>query len=98
MIPEADVVLFVIEADSEEIGKGDSIILDKIKEENKKTILIINKIDLIKREKLLSLIETYTKEYPFEAVIPISSLKEKYREVISQVCTGETSHPYIRKC
>ena len=43
-----------------------------------------NKIDLIEKEKLLSLIEMYTKEYPFEAVIPISSLKEKYREVILQ--------------
>jgi len=82
MIPEADVVLFVIEADSEEIGKGDSIILDKIKEANRKTILIINKIDLIKREKLLSLIEKYNSEYNFEAIIPISAYQEKYKDII----------------
>ena len=77
-IADADVVLFLIEATSKDIGKGDRIILDKIKETKRKTILIINKIDLVKKEKLLQLIAMYQKEYNFEAVIPISSLKEKY--------------------
>ena len=82
MMTDADVVLFLIEADSKEIGKGDRIILDKIKEAKKKTILIINKIDLVKREKLLALIELYQKEYDFEAVIPISALDVKYKNTI----------------
>lgn len=77
-----DLILFVIEATSREIGRGDMKILEKIKESKKKTILIINKIDLVKKEKLLQLIDMYKKEYNFEAVIPISSLKEKYREII----------------
>ena len=82
VISEIDLILFVIEATSEEIGRGDMRILEKIKESNKKTILIINKIDLVKREKLLSLIDMYQKEYNFEAVIPISSLQAKYRDII----------------
>lgn len=82
VIPDIDIILFMIEATSEEIGRGDRRILDKIKESGKKAILIINKIDLVKREKLLSLIEKYSKEYPFEAVIPISSLKDKYAKII----------------
>ena len=57
MMLDADVILFLIEATSEEIGRGDRRILEKIKEANKKTILIINKIDLVKREKLLKLID-----------------------------------------
>lgn len=81
-ILDADVVLFLIEATSLNIGKGDRIILEKIKEAKRKTILIINKIDLIKREKLLELIETYRKEYNFEAIIPISALQSKYKDVI----------------
>lgn len=81
-IGEIDIILFVIEATSKEIGRGDAKILEKIKESNKKTILIINKIDLVKKEELLKLIDIYQKEYKFEAVIPISSLKEKYRETI----------------
>lgn len=82
VINDIDLILFVIEANSEEIGRGDMKILEKIKESNKKTILIINKIDLVKKEKLLNLIDIYQKQYNFEAVIPISSLKEKYRKVI----------------
>lgn len=81
-IPDADIVLFLIEATSEDIGKGDRIILEKIKESKRKTILIINKIDLVKRETLLKLIEIYSKEYSFEAVIPISATNSKYREII----------------
>ena len=82
VISEIDLILFVIEATSEEIGRGDMRILEKIKESNKKAILIINKIDLVKREKLLNLIDMYQKEYNFEAVIPISSLQSKYRDII----------------
>ena len=82
MIPDCDVVLFLIEATSEDIGKGDRIILDKIKESNRKTILIINKIDLVKRETLLNLIDIYSKEYPFTAVIPISATQDKYRDIV----------------
>ena len=82
VISEIDLILFVIEATSEEIGRGDMRILEKIKESHKKAILIINKIDLVKREKLLKLIDLYQKEYNFEAVIPVSSIKEKYRDVI----------------
>ena len=81
-IPDSDVVLFIIEATSEEIGRGDRIILEKIKQSKRKTILIINKIDLIKRETLLKLIDIYSKEYDFETVIPISAYQEKYRDII----------------
>ena len=72
-IPDADVVLFLIEATSDEIGRGDRIILEKIKEAKRKTILIINKIDLI---------DIYSKEYNFEAVIPISATNSKYKSII----------------
>ena len=85
-IGDVDIVVFVIDATSNEIGRGDSKILEKIKESKKKTILAINKIDMVKnKEDLLKLIDLYQKEYNFEAVIPISSLKEKYRDVILDV-------------
>ena len=42
-LTDSDIVLFLIEATSEDIGRGDRIILDKIKESKRKTILIINK-------------------------------------------------------
>lgn len=82
VISDIDLILFVIDATSKEIGRGDIKILEKIKESKKKTILLINKIDLVKKESLLNLIEEYRKEYDFKAVIPISSLKEKYKDTI----------------
>ena len=81
-LTDSDIVLFLIESTIEDIGRGGRIILDKIKESKRKTILIINKIDLVKREKLLNLIDIYSKEYKFEAVIPISATNIKYKEVI----------------
>ena len=70
-IPEADIVLYVIDASeykhinnknedkNEEnnfLKNVDNKIIEKIKEANKKTILIINKIDLIDKEKLANII------------------------------------------
>lgn len=81
-IPDADVLLFVVEATSDRIGKGDQMILDKIKEAKANTILIINKIDLVKKEQVFKLIEAFKDEYNFKAIIPISALKAKDTEVI----------------
>lgn len=81
-ISEVDVILFMIEATSKEIGKGDSRILEKLKETNKKVILLINKIDLVKKEEIAKLIDLYRKEYDFEAIIPISAISNKEVETI----------------
>jgi len=82
MFSEVDVILFLIEATSTEIGRGDKLILDKIKESKKPCILIINKMDLIKREKLLNLIKIYNDEYNFKAVVPISASKKDGVELV----------------
>lgn len=79
---DVDVVLFMVDGQKQEITKGDRIILEKIREANKKTILIINKIDLIKREKLLGLMDMYSKEYNFEAIIPTMATKNKEIDTI----------------
>lgn len=81
-IEDSDVVLFLAEANSKEVGRGDSKILEKLKESNKKCILIINKIDLVDKEELAKFIDLYKNEYEFEAIIPISAKKEKYNNVI----------------
>lgn len=72
-LEDVDVVVFLIEATSNEIGPGDSRILEKLKSAHKKCILVMNKIDLIEKEKLLNLIKIYSDEYDFQAVVPISA-------------------------
>ena len=81
-IQDCDIILFLIEADSKEIGRGDTKILEKIREAGKKCILIINKIDLVNKETLAKIIDLYKNEYEFSAVIPISAKKDKYRKVV----------------
>ncbi len=86
VIGEVDAIIFLIEADSKEIGKGDKIILDKIKESKKPCILVINKKDLVKKEKLLEIIKMYKDEYDFDAIIPISALKKQgIEELIEEI-------------
>lgn len=82
VVSDVDVVLFVIDATSKNIEKGDRIILDKIKQSGKKTILIMNKIDLVKKEDVAKLIDIYKNEYNFESIIPVSVVKNINLEVI----------------
>lgn len=85
-VADVDVVLFLVDASKDEITKGDKIILEKIKEAKKKTILILNKIDLVKKEKLILLMDLYRKEYDFEAIIPISAIKnKKVEEILEEI-------------
>ena len=79
---DVDVVVFVIEATSNEIGRGDKLILEKIKEANKKTILVINKIDLVDKAKVAKIIEIYKNEYDFCSIIPVSTIKSINLDVI----------------
>ena len=81
-ISNCDIIIFMIEADSKEIGRGDKKILEKIKQSNKKCILLINKIDLINKEQLAKIIDLYKNEYDYKAIIPISAIKAKYKEEI----------------
>jgi len=83
---DVDLILFIIEATSKDIGRGDTLILEKIKESKKKAILVINKIDLVKKEDLLKLIELYSKEYKFEAVLPMSAVQgNKNEELLEEI-------------
>ena len=82
MLGEVDVVLFLIEASNKEILPEDREALEKIREAKKPCILVINKIDLVKKEKLLDLITMYKDEYNFEAIIPVSALKNDGVETV----------------
>ncbi len=70
---EADLVLFMVEP--KQPTEGDLKILEAIKERNKKTILVINKIDQVPRLEVLPVIDAYAKLYDFADVVPISALK-----------------------
>ena len=69
---EVDVVLWLVEA-STFIGAGERHILDQLKKVKAPIILVINKIDMVKKEELLPAIDTYRKEYDFADIVPVSA-------------------------
>ncbi len=83
-IDDVDVVVFLVDA-SESLGKGDLYIIEKLKELNKPVILILNKIDKIKKEQILLKIDEYKDLYHFEEIIPLSALKKDNIKTLIEV-------------
>ena len=75
---EVDVVGVVIDV-SEKPGGGLRYLLDLVKDTKAKTILILNKIDLVKKHKLLPIIEQLSKERDWHAIVPVSALYRRQR-------------------
>ncbi len=73
-IKESEIVYLIVNV-NEKYGSGDSHILNIIKELDVPTFLLLNKIDLIEPEKLLSIIDFYKNLYDFVEIVPISALK-----------------------
>jgi GTP-binding protein Era len=71
-IGEVDVLGVVVDA-AEPPGKGDRFVLDLLKDVKTPVFLILNKIDLIKKSKLLPIIDRYRQEGSFAEIIPISA-------------------------
>ncbi len=71
---ENDLVLFLVDIASG-FGNGDQRILDKLKQDDKKVILVLNKIDKIDKEKLFNEIVKLKDLYDFIEIVPISGLK-----------------------
>lgn len=75
MVDDVDIILFLVDATAS-FGKGDTFILERLKEQNKPVFLLLNKIDRIPKEELLKLINEYKDLYSFDEIIPISALKQ----------------------
>lgn len=69
-----DVLLLMVDA-SRTPPHADDFLLDRAKRFTGKTILALNKVDGLPKEKLLPLIEAYNKAFEFAAIVPISALK-----------------------
>lgn len=80
-----DVLLWLVEPTTY-IGAGEKSILEQIKKAKLPTILVINKIDTVKKAEILPVIDTYSKEYDFEQIIPVSAKKgEGISELINNI-------------
>ena len=73
-LKEVDVILWLVEP-SNFIGAGERHIIEKLSKVNTPVILVINKIDTVKKEELFGFIDTYRKEMDFDEIVPVSALK-----------------------
>lgn len=75
-IDEADVITYIVDT-SNKIGKAERSIIDILKEYEGKIpiILLINKVDTIKKDEVLEIISMYANEGIFNEIIPISAMK-----------------------
>ena len=74
VLKDVDVVLWLVEA-SEYIGPSDRQIAEKLREIDLPVILVINKIDTVKRDDLFKIIDVYKGLCDFAEVVPVSALK-----------------------
>lgn len=75
-LSEMDVVLWLVEPTTY-IGKGERAILERIRQVKTPVLLIINKIDTVSKTDVIQALETYQKEYDFNAIIPVSALRDQ---------------------
>jgi GTPase len=101
---DADVVLFLVDTEgvtedrAPTVSPGNRLVLERLKQMGKPVILVLTKIDTIKKVALLPLIELYAKEFPFTEVIPVSArhsegLDNLFDHVLKHLPEGEPIFP-----
>ena len=73
-LKEVDVVLWLVEP-SDRVGAGDQHIANQLKNINTPVVLVINKIDMVKKDQVFGFIEAYRELMDFADIVPVSALK-----------------------
>ena len=94
---DVDLLGLVVDA-SERHGKGDAFVIDLLKNVNAPVFLILNKIDLIKKSRLLPMMDEYSKLAQFAEIVPISAatgdnVDRLERVIIEGLPEGERLYP-----
>jgi GTPase len=96
-IAGVDVLGLVVDV-SERSGKGDQYVLDLIKTARAPIVLILNKIDLIKKTRLLPIMDAYHQSGTFAEIVPVSAetgdnVERLERLIIDRLPEGERLYP-----
>ncbi len=85
---EADIIVMIIDAEKGWTKEDEQLLHNYVEKLNKPTILVINKIDRVRKEQLLPLIEESSKKYDFKEIVPLSALKgtnvDRFVEVLKK--------------
>jgi GTP-binding protein Era len=96
-IREVDVLCLVVDV-TEPVGKGDRFVLDLVKDAKAPVFLVLNKIDLIKKVRLLPLMQQYSEIGTFAEIVPVSAgtgdnVDRLERAIIDRLPEGEALYP-----
>ena len=96
-ISEVDVLGLVVDV-SEPTGKGDQFVFDLVKKASAPVLLILNKVDLIKKTRLLPLLESYGRAGTFAELVPVSAatgdnVDRLERLILDRLPEGERLYP-----
>jgi len=96
-IREVDVLALVVDA-AEPTGRGDSFVLDLVKDASSPVFLILNKIDLMKKSRLLPLMQLYSEKGAFAEIVPVSAttgenVDRLERAIVDRLPEGEPMYP-----
>jgi GTP-binding protein Era len=96
-IREVDVLGLVVDA-NEPAGKGDQFVFDLVKDAKAPVLLLLNKIDLMKKNRLLPIIERYAAGGTFAEIVPISAatgvnVDRLERVILDRLPEGEALYP-----
>lgn len=75
-LKDVDVILWLVEPTTY-IGAGEKHIAEQLQKTSLPVILVINKVDTVKKEDILQVIDNYRKLYDFAEIIPASALREQ---------------------
>lgn len=81
-VGDVDAVIFVVDAGDKDTGGGDQFILEKLRDIKIPVLLVLNKIDTIKKEELFSVISRMKDLYKFHSIIPISAIQGDGTDII----------------
>ncbi len=84
LVYDVDAILFLVDA-STSLGKGDEYIMEILKNSNLPVLLVVNKIDKIKNEEILGVIDTYKDLYPFADIVPVSAKNKENMDILIKV-------------
>lgn len=73
-LSEVDVILWLVEP-TNYIGAGEQYIIEQLKKTKTPKILVINKVDTVKKGEILEFIDTYRKQLDFDEIVPVSALR-----------------------
>ena len=78
---DVDVILWLVEP-TDYIGAGEQHIIEQLKKTKTPVVLVINKIDTVQKELILTYIDAYRKQLDFAEIVPVSALKKDGMEVL----------------